>query len=59
MNKLLVLTAPTSGREPDQEIVLKRGDHAEDTYVYVATIDGLLHYRHDGFSEDDARRLMA
>jgi hypothetical protein len=58
MNKLLVLTADVDGGEPALEIVLRRGGQPTDLYVFVADIDGLLHYRHDRFPEIDARRLI-
>jgi len=38
---------------------IARTEGALDTYIYVDTIDGLLHYRHDEFPEADALRLMA
>jgi hypothetical protein len=58
VNKLLVLTADPDRRDHDMQIVVRRGTRQVDTYIYLETIDRLLHYRHESVSEEEARRLI-
>jgi cytochrome c2 len=59
MNKLLVLTADADQTGPDATVVVTRPDGSAHNYIYVATLEGLLHYRHEAFSEAHARRMIA
>jgi hypothetical protein len=59
MHKLLVLTVDPDQTTIDSTIVIKSADGASQTFHYVEIIDGLLHYRNESVSEEDARQLMA
>jgi hypothetical protein len=58
MHNLLVLTADPDQPRHENMIVVKCADGSSQTYHYVETIDGLLHYRHDALPEDQARILI-
>jgi hypothetical protein len=59
MHQLLVLTVDPDQTTIDSTIVVTHADGTSQTFHYVDVIDGLLHYRNDALSEEDARRLIA
>jgi hypothetical protein len=59
MHKILILTADPDSPTAEPVIVLKGTDGASQTFHHVDTIDGLLHYRNEAISEEDARELIA
>ncbi len=58
MHQLLVLTVDPDQTTIESTIVIARADGASQTFHYVDVIDGLLHYRNEGLSEEHARRLI-
>ena len=59
MHGLLVLTVEESKWTPDPELKLVRPDGTVQSFVFVATIDRLAHYRNAELPEETARELLA